>query len=196
MKKERKRKWWILWACLGVVSLMVIAAAAYVVSTLPVYPVFMKDVRSLEQIRKELKDMPEICVPEASWLELTDGTYHLDMDGRFRDAKPIGYHVDGTAQCNHENIDVSICCSPPASYGGTAQGNFQYRDTEIEYLSFSTPIPRGVRFEQGGHVYSIYIDFSAEGMSEEEISTLTDAAKDWVLEIAYKMIDSIYEGTV
>ena len=199
MKRQRTRKRWALWACLGVAVLAVAVAAAYLISTLPFYDSFYKDVNSLETVRKELKDIEEICVPEASWIGLTDGTYRLRMDGRFLDAEPEGYYVKGTAQCNGKEISVSIDCLPSVTYGGTVQQKSKYRDIVIEYVTFEgyeqedSTSKHATGFDLHGYSYSVNISFSTEGMSETERGNMTDASKYWAMEIAHRMIDSVCE---
>lgn len=199
MKRQRTRKRWALWACLGVVVLAVAVAAAYLISTLPFYDSFYKDVNSLETVRKELKDIEEICVPEASWIGLTDGTYRLRMDGRFLDAEPEGYYVKGTAQCNGKEISVSIDCLPSVTYGGTVQQKSKYRDIVIEYVTFEgyeqedSTSKHATGFDLHGYSYSVNISFSTEGMSETEKENMTEASKYWAMEIAHRMIDSVCE---
>ncbi|MCI6729956.1 MAG: hypothetical protein MR473_07225 [Clostridiales bacterium] len=195
MKKQCTRKRWVLWACLAVAVLAVAAAAAYVISTIPSYPAFYKDVNSLEAIHRELKEMEDICAPEASWLGLTDGTYQLKMDGRFQDAEPEGYYIKGTIQCNDIGVSVSISGLPRARK--TALNGVQYRDVTIEYEVCGERTENGVtselanaEFDLYGYSYAIYTDYPVEALPEEEREAMRSALKDWAMEIAHQIIDT------
>jgi len=205
MKKQRTRKRKILLGCLAALGVAFAAAVFAVILTIPPYPAFYKNVYLLEGIEKGVEDeLPGICVPEASWLSLSNGKYQLKMDGRYKGAKPIQYEIRGTIQCNGVNVELSL--SGRASDQEVVQDGWQYRGIGIEYtvtgkrieytssggcLEIETPEELAdAEFNMGDYSYSLYTSFPVEALSEDEKEDVRNAVKARSLEIAYQMIDS------
>jgi len=206
MKKQCTRRRKIFLWCLGVLGAAFAVAAIAVICSIPPYPAFYKDVNSLKEIQNSVEEeLPGICVPEASWLAMTDGEYRLKMDGRHWDAKPEGYYITGTTQCNGMEISMSSSGNRQSDQKSPQDG-LQYRDIVIEYTVSGerteyTTISgersgKGVTveladatFKMGDYFYSLYTKFPMEGLSEEEVEAMRSAVKNQTLEVAYQMID-------
>ena len=86
----------VIAAILGALLLFVGSIAACISCHAPVYHSFTKKVGSLDEIKNELDPRLAIVYPKLEELGLGDYSFtefSLNMDGRDRSAKPIGYNI-------------------------------------------------------------------------------------------------------
>ena len=86
-----KKHAWLKWVIFSVVLIPLLWLICALITSIPVYPAFQKQVDSYAELQQCLKDIPEVVLPDPSMLELTDQVYVLKLDDRNIFSKPNGY---------------------------------------------------------------------------------------------------------
>lgn len=73
-----KKHAWLKWVIFSVVLIPLLWLICALITSIPVYPAFQKQVDSYAELQQCLKDIPEVVLPDPSMLELTDQVYVLN----------------------------------------------------------------------------------------------------------------------
>lgn len=149
----------VIAAILGALLLFVGSIAACISCHAPVYHSFTKKVDSLEEIKNELDPRLAIVYPKLEELGLRDYSYTefmLEMDGRDRSAKPIGYRIHDVILIEpREDYYCSFSISCRKIEGGSAEDRL-YED-EYEYNRVSM---KQIDVDHKGYHYTFSVEYS------------------------------------
>lgn len=189
MKKRIPVKWIILTVVLALLLWFVI----WLITIIPVYPVFRKHVDSYDDLRQALDDYPEICLPETMTLELNDDEYYIILDERNIFAEPESYEIGGSMGINGVTVHYGFSCdlvsrdlsSPDTEYRNVPLVFERGKLTsESLYYHFST------QFRLGELYYSFGAYYDGSTLSEDEIADLNDVIEPQILELVNQTVDS------
>ncbi len=149
----------IIAAILGALLLFVGSIAACISCHAPVYHSFTKKVGSLDEIKNELDPRLAIVYPKLEELGLGDYSYtefSLNMDGRDRSAKPIGYNIYRVIPIEpREDYHCEFSISCRKIEGWSAEDRL-YED-EYEYTRVSS---KQIKVDHKGYRYTFSVDYS------------------------------------
>lgn len=149
----------IIAAILGALLLFVGSIAACISCHAPVYHSFTKKVSSLEEIKNELDPRLAIVYPKLEELGLGDYSFtefSLNMDGRDRSAKPIGYNIYRVIPIEpREDYHCEFSISCRKIEGWSAEDRL-YED-EYEYTRVSS---KQIKVDHKGYRYTFSVDYS------------------------------------
>lgn len=183
MKKRIRIKWVVL----GVVVVLFLWLVYALVTTLPFYPAFRKNLGSYSKLQQALEDYPNIYTPNQIDLAFTDVEYNLILDGRSIYAHPNGYAVGGSLishgvevnygmQCDKGEIDLSAA---DTSYRGVP---LLYELDEIfNKISF--------QFTLDNYCYYFGAYYDKGTLAQEDVASLNDTIKIQLLELTQQVID-------
>lgn len=149
----------IIAAILGALLLFVGSIAACISCHAPVYHSFTKKVGSLDEIKNELDPRLAIVYPKLEELGLGDYSFtefSLNMDGRDRSAKPIGYNIYRVIPIEpREDYHCEFSISCRKIEGWSAEDRL-YED-EYEYTRVSS---KQIKVDHKGYRYTFSVDYS------------------------------------
>lgn len=149
----------IIAAILGALLLFVGSIAACISCHAPVYHSFTKKVSSLDEIKNELDPRLAIVYPKLEELGLGDYSFtefSLNMDGRDRSAKPIGYNIYRVIPIEpREDYHCEFSISCRKIEGWSAEDRL-YED-EYEYTRVSS---KQIKVDHKGYRYTFSVDYS------------------------------------
>ncbi len=150
----------IIAAILGALLLFVGSIAACISCHAPVYHSFTKKVGSLEEIKNELDPRLAIVYPKLEELGLGASysytEFSLNMDGRDRSAKPIGYNIYSVIPIEpREDYHCEFSISCRKIEGWSAEDRL-YED-EYEYTRVSS---KQIKIDHKGYRYTFSVDYS------------------------------------
>ena len=105
-----KKHAWLKWVIFSVVLIPLLWLICALITSIPVYPAFQKQVDSYAELQQCLKDIPEVVLPDPSMLELTDQVYVLKLDDRNIFSKPNGYEYCGTMLYKGTEVIYDLNC--------------------------------------------------------------------------------------
>ena len=149
----------VIAAILGALLLFVGSIAACISCHAPVYHSFTKKVGSLDEIKNELDPRLAIVYPKLEELGLGDYSFtefSLNMDGRDRSAKPIGYNIYRVIPIEpREDYHCEFSISCRKIEGWSAEDRL-YED-EYEYTRVSS---KQIKVDHKGYRYTFSVDYS------------------------------------
>lgn len=149
----------VIAAILGALLLFVGLIAACISCHAPVYHSFTKKVGSLDEIKNELDPRLAIVYPKLEELGLGDYSFtefSLNMDGRDRSAKPIGYNIYRVIPIEpREDYHCEFSISCRKIEGWSAEDRL-YED-EYEYTRVSS---KQIKVDHKGYRYTFSVDYS------------------------------------
>jgi hypothetical protein len=151
----------IIAAILGALLLFVGSIAACISCHAPVYHSFTKKVGSLEEIKNELDPRLAIVYPELEELGLMDYPYSftdfsLNMDGRDRSAKPIGYNIFNVILIEpREDYYCRFSISCRKIEGGSAEDRLYESEFEDTRVSM-----KQIDVDHKGYHYTFSVEYS------------------------------------
>ena len=149
----------VIAAILGALLLFVGLIAACISCHAPVYHSFTKKVGSLDEIKNELDPRLAIVYPKLEELGLGDYSFtefSLNMDGRDRSAKPIGYNIYRVIPIEpREDYHCEFSISCRKIEGWSAEDRL-YED-EYEYTRVSS---KQIKVDHKGFRYTFSVDYS------------------------------------
>lgn len=194
-----KKRNYFKWAAIGIVCLLLLGILWIYLFTWPVYPDFRKDVDSYEALLAGLADVPDVCIPDISGLELRDGSYQLVLEDRTLFSPADGYDFHGYIQMY--GIEVGYGFHGEGTSQTDFRGDEQYRgiqlsygcDTFIDSEGTQTYSPY-VYFYVDHHVYDFYAGYDCQIFDDEQINSLNKEIQAILKEIAYESIDHYLDG--
>lgn len=149
----------VIAAILGALLLFVGSIAACISCHAPVYHSFTKKVGSLDEIKNDLDPRLAIVYPKLEELGLGDYSFtefSLNMDGRDRSAKPIGYNIYRVIPIEpREDYHCEFSISCRKIEGWSAEDRL-YED-EYEYTRVSS---KQIKVDHKGYRYTFSVDYS------------------------------------
>ena len=170
-----KKHAWLKWVIFSVVLIPLLWLICALITSIPVYPAFQKQVDSYAELQQCLKDIPEAVLPDPSMLELTDQVYVLKLDDRNIFSKPNGYEYCGTMLYEGTEVIYDLNCDKAVKLHSSS--GVVYRDIQLDYFTWepaegsSCKKSRMEFFIRDQH-YSLYASYTQSGLSESEIELL------------------------
>ena len=177
-------------AALGLLLIL----GGYLYWTWPVYPASERELDSFSELRDTLKDYDATKDYPVVDLEVFGASFeaaYLQLDGRTRNADPVGYIISGNRADGEPYERLSVKADPlygsvNIPFEGTA-----YRDAKVKESFDDTPT--GYRYVdlslQYGKRYVISAVYKSVGMTEEEIAARDAELMSLLYELADRIID-------
>ena len=188
MKKRIRIKWVVL----GVVVVLFLWLVYALVTTLPFYPAFRKNVGSYEKLQRALEDYPDMYT--ANQLELpftTNEEYYLILDGRTIYAHPNGYAFGGSLLSNGVEVNYGMQCDKGEIDLSAADTSYLGVPLLYELHKSADGVSNmaSFQFSLGDYYYSFGAYYDFINMTEEEIASLNKEIKAQLLELTQQVID-------
>ena len=187
-RKHQIRK--TIWITLTVLGLAAVLGIYY---SLPVYPAFQREVNTVSEVRSLLakgvatRDM--VVLDPADYKGEAKNLF-VDLDGRFRWAKPVGYQL--YCQAAEEGEALSWGLTGRLAKEGETLGGTAYRGAELRLTSAVDPVKESCRHVTVEMLWKNCV-YSAGGTVQEE--DLTDSqreeAETKMTELLYRLMDQI-----
>lgn len=194
-----KKRNYFKWAAIGIVCLLLLGILWIYLFTWPVYPDFRKDVDSYEALLAGLADVPDVCIPDISGLELRDGSYQLVLEDRTLFSPAEGYDFHGYIQMY--GIEVGYGFHGEGTSQTYFQGDERYRDIPLRYNYDMNSNESGIQshkfdidFYIGNHIYRFYASYDSQIFNDEQIDSLNGEVQSILKNIVYTSIDHFLDG--
>lgn len=192
-----KKQAWLKWGILSVVLITLLWLVATLITSIPVYPAFQKQVDSYGELQQCLEDIPEVILPDTSILEFQDETYVLRLDDRNLLSKPNGYEYCGTMLYDGVEVSYDLNCDKATklhSSTGTV-----YRDIQLDYFTWEPAEDSGYKrsgmeFFIGDYHYFFYASYVKSELSKNEAELVDNKIATQMMMFANNIIDMYLDG--
>lgn len=140
---------------LGASLIALVLALVYLyVATVPVYPAFQKEVQSSKTLHRVLANYPDIIIPQID-PSFYVYEYLVNLDGRTRLSKPIGFHICATSDYGNHSMNHHFNCTSRDEY---VRPDILYREVPIQFFNDKAhKCISSVKFTLEGRLYEFEI---------------------------------------
>lgn len=189
------KKRWII----AVIAILVAVLAVSLLDTVPVYPAFQKEVRSMQEVRQAFRfaSMPYLS-PENERRNLS---HWLTLDGWTAISKPVGYLIGGTESGAGGEIAYVFTGSTKSRTLSTLDEQPAYQGVPFGFWfsgdldDCAKPYQISLRFPFDGMAYELHAAISGSA-TDTDAAALAAYAKDTLLTLCEQMIDSASKFTM
>lgn len=180
---------------LAVLALLALVLGLALLGTVPVYPAFQKELSSMDELQKALRQEAFLYPDDAG---LPDADYWLALDGRTLLASSVGYQIESRNEEATAHYTVSGSTRRPSPSGPAPVEEFAYRGVEIGLRTYgdledaSSFAKLELSFSLDGLFYALTAQLPAktEKPSPKQRTELAASAKEALLTQCRLMIDS------
>lgn len=188
-----KKRILIKWIILGIAISLILWFVIWLITVIPVYPVFRKYVDSYDDLWQALEDYPEICLPETMTLELNDDEYYIILDDRNIFAEPESYGFGGSMSINGVTAHYGFSCDLVSR--DLASPDTEYRNVPLVFergklTAESSYYHLSTQFRLGDLYYSFGTYYDSSTLSEDNITALESEIMPQMIELAHQTIDA------